>query len=118
MPEKSNKLARQRKVIHRLRLNWQEEVSFAKDRMKAQVILYSKPGCHLCEQMKAEMASAECAQMYELEEINIETDRSLFTRYGNDIPVLLINGVEAFRHRLDSESFRKRLTREFGESSC
>ena len=86
--------------------------------MKAQVILYSKPGCHLCEEMKAEMARADCAELYEFKEINIETDKSLFARYASDIPVLLINNVEAFRHRIDAPSFRARLAREFDRSSC
>jgi len=74
--------------------------------MKTQVTLYSKPGCHLCEEMKAEIAKANCAGLYELQEINIESDSELFARYCNDIPVLSINGAEAFRHRLTSTDFR------------
>jgi hypothetical protein len=81
--------------------------------MKAQLILYSKPGCHLCEEMKAEIAKADCAPLYELTEINIESDPELLSRYGSDIPVLLISKEEAFRHRLDAGSFRARLAREF-----
>ena len=79
--------------------------------MKSKVILYSKPGCHLCEEMKAEMANADCADLYELQEINIETDEALLASYRHDIPVLTINGTEAFRHRLTSESFRDYLIR-------
>ena len=33
---------------------------------QVQVILYSKPGCHLCEVMKKELAKADCAELYEL----------------------------------------------------
>ena len=73
---------------------------------RAQLILYSKPGCHLCEEMKAEISKANCAALYELQEINIESDAELFARYRNDIPVLSINGVEAFKHRLSSADFR------------
>lgn len=73
---------------------------------QVQVILYTKPGCHLCEVMKKEMAKADCAALYELEEINIESDADLFARYRNDIPVLMVDGVEAFRHRLTADSFR------------
>ena len=79
--------------------------------MKAQVILYSKPGCDLCEEMKAEIAKADCPDLCDLEEINIETDESLSDRYRYDIPVLMINGNEAFRHRLTAESFRDYLKR-------
>lgn len=76
---------------------------------RVQVTLYSKPGCHLCEVMKAEMAAAGCAELYELEEINIESDPELLSRYAYDIPVLLIDRVEAFRHRLTAEEFRVRV---------
>lgn len=74
-----------------------------------QIIIYSKPGCHLCEVMKAEIAKAGGAELYELKELNIETDAELLARYRHDIPVLMINGVEAFRHRLTAEAFRSYL---------
>jgi glutaredoxin len=77
--------------------------------MKAQVTLYSQPGCHLCEEMKLEIARANCAEVFELEEVNIESDPELWTRYRFDIPVLLIDGVEMFRHRLTSAAFRERI---------
>jgi glutaredoxin len=71
-----------------------------------QIVLYSKPGCHLCEEMKTEIAKANCADLYQMTEINIETDPALASRYRHDIPVLTINGVEAFKHRLSADSFR------------
>ena len=76
---------------------------------KAQIILYRRPGCHLCEEMKAEMARAGGADLYELNEIDIETDAALLARYRDDIPVLAINGVEAFKHRLAAADFLARL---------
>lgn len=60
--------------------------------------------------MKAEMAAADCAELYQLEEINIESDPELMARYAFDIPVLMIDGVEAFRHRLSAEAFRDRVS--------
>jgi hypothetical protein len=56
--------------------------------------------------MKEEMAKAGCAGLYRLEEINIETNPDLTARYRHDIPVLMIDGIEAFRHRLTAEAFR------------
>ena len=73
---------------------------------RARIILYSKPGCHLCEVMKKEMAKADCAELYQLEEINIESNAELLARYRYDIPVLIIDGAEAFRHRVTADSFR------------
>jgi glutaredoxin len=74
---------------------------------KAQVLLYTKPGCHLCEEAKGEMLSAGCADLYDLTEINIETDPALKTRYRFDIPVITINGQERFRHRLTAAEFKR-----------
>jgi len=76
---------------------------------RTEVILYSRPGCHLCDEMKEEIAKANCAELYTLKEINIENDPVLLARYKFDIPVLLIDGVEMFRHRLRAKEFRTKL---------
>ena len=55
------------------------------------------------------MRAAGCDDDYTLMEINIESDADLLERYRNDIPVILINGSEAFRHRLTSSAFRDAL---------
>ena len=76
---------------------------------KIEVVIYSKPGCHLCEEMKTEIARANCSDLYLLKEINIETDPLLREQYKDDIPVLKIDGVETFRHRLLAEHFREKI---------
>jgi glutaredoxin len=67
---------------------------------KARVIIYSRPGCHLCDEAKQVIESAQCANEYTLEEIDIESDVALLQRYRYDIPVITINGEEAFRHKV------------------
>ena len=74
---------------------------------KALVIIYTRPGCHLCDEAKQAIQTAQCADEYTLNEINIESDSNLLRRYRYDIPVIVINGVEAFRHRLTPEEFRR-----------
>jgi glutaredoxin len=81
---------------------------------KARVVIYSRPDCHLCEEAKQAIAAAECLDEYTLEEINIESDADLLKRYQYDIPVITIEGVEAFRHRLTSRAFRERLQKGSG----
>ena len=78
--------------------------------MRARVVLFTKPGCHLCDEMKEGMRAAGCDDFYTLEEINIEDDADIYARYRYEIPVLCINGVEAFRHRLRAEDFRAYVT--------
>ena len=75
------------------------------------VVIYSKPGCHLCEEAKAAIAAAGCEGQFTLEEVNIETDPELLRRYRFEIPVITLEGAEAFRHRLSSEEFRDALRR-------
>jgi glutaredoxin len=77
---------------------------------KAQVIVYSRPGCHLCDKAKAAIRQADCAELYTLEEIDIETSPILLEKYQNDIPVVTINGVEAFKHRVNPREFEKKLS--------
>lgn len=76
---------------------------------RAQVRLYTRPGCHLCEEMLREMLAADCADEYQLEEINIDDDPVLKQRYGLKIPVLTINGKEAFKYRLTAAEFKQHI---------
>lgn len=76
---------------------------------QAHVIVYSRPGCHLCDDAKSAIRSAGCDHAFSLEEINIESSRELRLKYQFDIPVVTIDGVEAFRHRVDPRKFRELL---------
>jgi glutaredoxin len=76
---------------------------------KRHVIVYSRPGCHLCDEAKLAIATAGCDERFTLEEINIESDPELLKKYKYDIPVVVIDGVEAFRHRVDVRQFRTRI---------
>jgi len=79
--------------------------------LKAHVTLYTRPGCHLCEEAKHEMETAGCGDDYTLEEVNIDADPALKERYGWEIPVILINNVKAFKHRLTADEFRRKVKR-------
>ena len=73
---------------------------------KAHVIVYSRPGCHLCDDAMEAIRAAKCDDKFTLEEINIESSRELLLKYQFDIPVVTINNVEAFRHRVDTKKFK------------
>jgi hypothetical protein len=61
----------------------------------------------LCDEAKETIERVGAAADFDLEVISIETDPTLFEKYKDDIPVILINGVEAFRHRVDEKEFIK-----------
>ena len=83
---------------------------------KVRVVLYTKRECGLCDEMKAVMKSAGCDELYTLEQVDIEQDARVFELYRYEIPVLCINGVEAFRHRLAADEFKAYVTSLFGRS--
>jgi len=84
---------------------------FEPARERVLVTLYTRPGCHLCDEAKEAMLAARCADEYTLDEVNIESDPRLLHLYRNDIPVILINSIEAFRHRVATEDFRREVAR-------
>lgn len=78
---------------------------------KASVIIYSRPGCHLCEEAKANILAAGCNDKYLLDEVNIDENPALRERFQYDIPVVFINGVKAFKHKVDAREFKRKLSR-------
>ena len=79
--------------------------------LKPHVIIYSRPGCHLCDEAKAAIQSAGIDDQFTLEEINIESDDELLRKYKYDIPVIAIDGVETFIHRVNPGEFKTRIKR-------
>jgi glutaredoxin len=89
--------------IPNLPISWQEFT------MKPHVIIYSRPGCHLCEEAKTAITNAGCADQFTLEEINIESDSELLRKYKYDIPVIAIDGLETFLHRVTPQEFKQKI---------
>jgi type IV pilus biogenesis protein CpaD/CtpE len=60
------------------------------------VVLYGKAGCCLCDEARATVAEVRTRQPFELEEVDVSLDPVLHARYGERIPVLEVDGVDAF----------------------
>ena len=71
--------------------------------------LYSKPGCHLCEDVREILDDLQPTYGFAIEEIDITADAALFTRYRYEIPVVLKNGVEIARGRVDEQRLIARI---------
>jgi glutaredoxin len=71
--------------------------------------LYSRPGCHLCEEMKATIARAAQAAGADvaIDEVDISTDAALEARYGLEIPVLEVDGRKVAKYRITAEAARR-----------
>jgi hypothetical protein len=75
------------------------------------VVLYGKADCPLCDEMKAVVAAVRRSIPFALEIVDIAGDPALTAAYGLDIPVLVIDGRRAFKHRVDAAALRRRLER-------
>src|SRR5437879_10109598 len=73
------------------------------------VTLYTRPGCHLCDQAKSAIAPLLREFGAVLREVNIDADPALKERYGWDVPVIFIGPRKAAKHRVDLEQFRRQL---------
>lgn len=72
--------------------------------------LYAKPGCHLCDAMKAVVELALSSRDgISLEEIDILSDPALLTRYELEIPVLMIDGKKAAKYRITEQELTQAL---------
>jgi glutaredoxin len=64
------------------------------------VLMFTKPGCHLCDDMRDLLHAALRGSEVAVVERNIAEDLDDFQRYKHDIPVLMIDGREVARHRV------------------
>jgi glutaredoxin len=76
----------------------------------AQVTVYSKPGCHLCEEAICALTQLQAQAHFTLEEINIQHDPALLAEYGEQIPVGLLNGTFLFEYTVDDDHKRQIIT--------
>lgn len=77
--------------------------------------IYSRPGCHLCDDMKAIVVRVGAAVPLLLDEIDISTDGRLEELYGLEIPVLMVEGKKVAKYRVAEGELRRILTARAGE---
>ena len=69
--------------------------------------IYSKPGCHLCDEMKATVRRVIQDPHISVDDIDISNDPVLVDRYGLEIPVLAINGKKVAKYRVSEEELKR-----------
>ena len=73
--------------------------------------LYRKPDCSLCDDARTVIDRVQSELSFELEEVDITSDPALVERYGERIPVVLLNGVPEFELGVDEHELRRKITR-------
>ena len=74
-----------------------------------QIILYTRLGCRLCDDVKHQLDFVARELKFYINEINIEDDPELRVRYGHDIPVVMVRGKEGCRRNFDGARLRQLL---------
>jgi len=75
----------------------------------ARVLLYTRPGCHLCDDAR-QVIEAVCADLGEsFEEVDIDGSEDLRTRFGEEIPVTFVDGHQHDYWRVDPDRLRRAL---------
>jgi 4a-hydroxytetrahydrobiopterin dehydratase len=69
-----------------------------------QVTFYTRAHCPLCDKAKAAIRASGVD--VRLTEVDVDHDEALRARFTNDVPVIFVDGVEAFRHSVDPQAFR------------
>ena len=77
--------------------------------MSGALVLYGRPGCHLCDDARARLEAIRRTHPFVLREVDIEADDALFKRYLERIPVVALDGEELFELFVDDEILRQRL---------
>lgn len=75
-----------------------------------EVTLYGRPGCHLCDEAREVLERVRADVPFALVERDIEADDALLRAYLERIPVIAIDGEEAFELFVDEDDLRARLT--------
>ncbi len=75
------------------------------------LMLLSRPGCHLCDEMRREVDALLSDRPHEWNVVDVDSDADLALRYGDSIPVLFVNGHLFAKIRLPRLSSKFRLLR-------
>jgi glutaredoxin len=71
--------------------------------------LYSRAGCHLCEEMKKQIAPLVKKFGARLREVDIDGDPVLRARYNEEVPVLFLGARKVAKHTVDVEQLKRQM---------
>lgn len=75
------------------------------------VVLYSRPGCGLCDEARAVIVAERARMPFAFEEIDISGDDALELEFGIRIPVVVVDGSEAFEIAVEPRAFADAMRR-------
>jgi len=81
--------------------------------MKHQLTLYSRPDCHLCDDMETTIKNFSKKNSVNLKIVDISNNATLETQYGQEIPVLFIDGRKVAKYRVSKQELQKALIADY-----
>lgn len=72
------------------------------DGSERQVTLYTRQGCHLCDEAHAVLEPRRQRHGFRLDVVDVDTDPELVRQYGLEVPVVVIDGQVRFRGRVNA----------------
>jgi glutaredoxin len=79
--------------------------------MSSTVTLYTRLGCHLCEEAERVLRVEQAAAGFHLELVDVDRDPELVRRYGVRVPVVAVDGRDLFEYEVPVDLLRARLGR-------
>ena len=77
----------------------------------SELVLYGRPGCHLCDDAREILTAVRAEIPFSLQEVDIERDDALHRAYLERIPVVTVDGAEAFELFVDVDELRRLLAK-------
>jgi glutaredoxin len=75
------------------------------------VTLYTRAGCHLCQEAERVLRNERAATPFRLELVDVDADPELVRRYGVRVPVVAVDGEDLFDYEVPVDLLRARLGR-------
>jgi glutaredoxin len=75
------------------------------------ITLYTRAGCHLCEEAERVLRAEPAAAGFRLELVDVDRDPELARRYGVRVPVVALDGEDLFEYEVPADLLRARLGR-------
>lgn len=75
------------------------------------MVFFSRHDCCLCEEALEEVRRAREASDFDLRVVDVDSDPSLAERYGEEVPVIEIDGRKAFKYRVTQKELLRKLGR-------
>jgi glutaredoxin len=92
-------------------MEWLKNLVRRRRPVPIRVTLYTRPGCHLCEDAHRLLMEQRPRFHLVLECINVDEQVELTARYGECVPVVVVNGTERFRGRVNAALLTRLLSR-------